>query len=117
MIQPLLPGISIRLIQLEVARHYGIEVEHMRSACRLRQYARPRQVAMALSCEFLPGKSLPTIGHYFGGRDHTTVLHARAAVLVRESINVQVRADLAILRQAIEEHRPEPVQLELDMAA
>jgi chromosomal replication initiator protein len=117
MIQPLLPGISIRLIQLLVARHFKIPVKHMRSHSRQREFAWPRQVAMALCLEFLPNKSVPTVGYYFGGRDHTTVLHARAAVEVRASFDQQLEDDLTALRAAIETHRPEPVQLELDIAA
>lgn len=114
---PILPGISIRLIQLITAEHFGIDPEHMRGPSRLREFAWPRQMAIALCCEFLPHKGIPTIGHYFGGRDHSTVYHAREAALDRARNDPAEAAHLAALRQAIEAHRPEPIQLELGLAA
>jgi chromosomal replication initiator protein len=67
--------ISIEDIQKQVANHYNIKVSDMHSARRSRAVARPRQVAMYLSKKFTP-KSLPEIGRKFGGKDHTTVMHA-----------------------------------------
>lgn len=67
--------ISIEDIQKQVASHYNIKVSDMHSARRARQVARPRQVAMYLSKKFT-SKSLPEIGRRFGGKDHTTVMHA-----------------------------------------
>lgn len=67
--------ITIQSIQKEVARHYNINVSDILSKRRNRSVARPRQVAMALSKD-LTKKSLPEIGDYFGGRDHSTVIHA-----------------------------------------
>jgi chromosomal replication initiator protein len=62
-------------IQREVALYYGISLLDLLSERRARPVARPRQVAMWL-CKQLTPKSLPTIGRLFGGRDHTTVMHA-----------------------------------------
>lgn len=67
--------ISIEDIQKQVASHYNIKVSDMHSARRARLVARPRQVAMYLAKKFT-SKSLPEIGRRFGGKDHTTVMHA-----------------------------------------
>jgi chromosomal replication initiator protein len=67
--------ITIDDIQKQVASHYNIKVSDMHSARRARAVARPRQVAMYLSKK-LTSKSLPEIGRRFGGKDHTTVMHA-----------------------------------------
>ena len=67
--------ISIENIQKTVAEFYSIRVSDLKSKRRNRQIARPRQIAMALAKE-LTSLSLPDIGDAFGGRDHTTVIHA-----------------------------------------
>jgi chromosomal replication initiator protein len=67
--------VSIENIQKTVADYYKIKVSEMYSKKRVRSLARPRQMAMALAKQLTP-MSLPEIGEAFGGRDHTTVLHA-----------------------------------------
>ena len=67
--------ISIENIQKTVAEFYSIRVSDLKSKRRNRQIARPRQIAMALAKE-LTNLSLPDIGDSFGGRDHSTVIHA-----------------------------------------
>ena len=67
--------VTIDNIQRSVAEYYKIKMSDMLSKRRNRSVARPRQVAMTLSKE-LTNHSLPEIGDAFGGRDHTTVLHA-----------------------------------------
>ncbi|MBL4800955.1 MAG: chromosomal replication initiator protein DnaA, partial [Emcibacter sp.] len=67
--------VSIDEIQRRVADYFNIRLSALLSARRARQVARPRQVAMYLSKQ-LTAKSLPDIGRQFGGRDHTTVMHA-----------------------------------------
>ena len=67
--------ITIDEIQKQVASHYNIKVSEMHSARKSRAITRPRQVAMYL-CKKLTSKSLPEIGRKFGGKDHTTVMHA-----------------------------------------
>lgn len=67
--------VTIDEIQRKVAEHFNIRVADMHSARRARSVARPRQVAMYLSKQLTP-RSLPEIGKKFGGRDHTTVIHA-----------------------------------------
>jgi len=67
--------VTIENIRKTVAEYYKIRVADLLSKRRSRSIARPRQVAMALARE-LTNHSLPEIGDAFGGRDHTTVLHA-----------------------------------------
>ena len=67
--------ISLENIQKTVAEYYKIRVSDIRSKKRTRSITRPRQIAMTLSKE-LTNHSLPEIGDAFGGRDHTTVIHA-----------------------------------------
>jgi chromosomal replication initiator protein len=68
-------GISIELIQKNVATHYGLKVADLKSKNNSRSIAVPRQVAMYL-CKTLTKASLPEIGREFGGKHHTTVLHS-----------------------------------------
>ncbi|HSV16958.1 MAG TPA: chromosomal replication initiator protein DnaA [Casimicrobiaceae bacterium] len=93
--------ISVENIQKTVADYYKIRVSDMHSKKRSRAVARPRQVAMALAKE-LTQLSLPEIGSNFGGRDHTTVLHAcRQVAKLREShsdLNHDVNFLLQVLR-------------------
>lgn len=67
--------VTIENIQKTVAEYYKVKVAELLSKRRSRSIARPRQMAMALAKE-LTNHSLPEIGDYFGGRDHTTVIHA-----------------------------------------
>ena len=84
--------ISIDNIQRTVAEYYNLKLADLLSKRRNRTVARPRQLAMALAKE-LTNHSLPEIGDAFGGRDHTTVLHAcRKVAELRES-NADVAED------------------------
>jgi chromosomal replication initiator protein len=67
--------VSIDIIKKAVAQHYNIRISDLNSPSRIRAIARPRQIAMSLSKE-LSNQSYPEIGKDFGGRDHTTVMHA-----------------------------------------
>ena len=67
--------ISCEAIKKAVCKHWGIKIADIESSKRKREYAFPRQVAMYL-CREMTDLSLPQIGKYFGGRDHTTVMHA-----------------------------------------
>jgi chromosomal replication initiator protein len=93
--------ISVENIQKTVADYYKIRISDMHSKKRSRAIARPRQVAMALAKE-LTQLSLPEIGSNFGGRDHTTVLHAcRQIAKLRETVpemNHDVNFLLQVLR-------------------
>jgi chromosomal replication initiator protein len=92
--------ISIDNIQKTVADYYKIKVSEMYSKKRVRSLARPRQVAMALAKELTP-MSLPEIGEAFGGRDHTTVLHACRKVLSLSEEDPMIARDYALLTQIL----------------
>lgn len=84
--------ITINNIQKTVAEYYKIRIADLHSKSRSRQVARPRQVAMALAKE-LTEHSLPEIGEAFGGRDHTTVLHACRKVTELKSRDNRINED------------------------
>jgi chromosomal replication initiator protein len=89
--------ITIARIQAIVAAHYSLPAEIMPAALRHRHASWPRQMAMMLSREFTPS-SLANIARRFGGRDHTTVIHAKRAVEKRLDSDRQTREDLAAFR-------------------
>ncbi|MFT5579188.1 MAG: chromosomal replication initiator protein [Paraglaciecola psychrophila] len=84
--------ISMDNIQRTVAEYYKIKVSDMMSKRRSRSVARPRQVAMSLAKE-LTNHSLPEIGESFGGRDHTTVLHACRKIKELQETDSDIRED------------------------
>jgi chromosomal replication initiator protein len=88
--------ISIDNIQRTVADYYKIKVAEMYSKKRSRNVARPRQMAMALAKE-LTQLSLPDIGEAFGGRDHTTVLHACRKIAELKTENPEIGRDFDAL--------------------
>ena len=92
--------ISIDNIQKTVADYYKIKVSEMYSKKRVRSLARPRQVAMALAKELTP-MSLPEIGEAFGGRDHTTVLHACRKVRELVEADQLIARDHSLLMQIL----------------
>lgn len=92
--------ISIENIQKTVADYYKIKVSEMYSKKRSRNVARPRQVAMALAKE-LTQLSLPDIGEAFGGRDHTTVLHACRKIAQLKSDNSDITRDINSLLKVL----------------
>lgn len=93
--------ITIEDIQKRVSEYYGIKMADMQSARRSQNIARPRQVAMFLT-KVLTTRSLPDIGRKFGGRDHTTVLHAVRRVEELMGQDREFAKDLTLLRQALE---------------
>jgi chromosomal replication initiator protein len=92
--------ISIDNIQKTVAEYYKIKVSEMYSKKRSRNIARPRQVAMALAKE-LTHLSLPDIGEAFGGRDHTTVLHACRKIAALKSTSQEITKDFDSLLKVL----------------
>lgn len=92
--------VSLDNIQRIVAEYYRIKVADLMSKRRSRSVARPRQVAMALAKE-LTNHSLPEIGDSFGGRDHTTVLHACRKIEELKSTNNDIREDVKNLLRAL----------------
>src|SRR5688572_11666306 len=93
--------ITIDEIQAQVAEHYRIRKAEMTSARRAREVARPRQVAMYLSKQLTP-KSLPDIGRRFGGRDHTTVIHAVRQIEKLRAADAELDADIRLLTRQLE---------------
>jgi chromosomal replication initiator protein len=92
--------VTIENIQKTVAEFYKVKVSDLTSKRRTRSVARPRQVAMALAKE-LTNHSLPEIGEAFGGRDHTTVIHACKKVAELRSQDVSIEEDYTILTRTL----------------
>jgi chromosomal replication initiator protein len=92
--------VSLDNIQRMVAEYYKIKVADLMSKRRSRSVARPRQVAMALAKE-LTNHSLPEIGDSFGGRDHTTVLHACRKIKEMREIDADIREDYQNLLRSL----------------
>jgi chromosomal replication initiator protein len=92
--------ISVENIQKTVADFYKIKVADMYSKKRPASIARPRQIAMFIAKE-LTQKSLPEIGELFGGRDHTTVLHAVRKIGAERQQNTELNQQLHVLEQTL----------------
>ena len=88
--------VTVENIQKTVAEYYKIRLSDLSAKSRSRSIARPRQVAMSLAKE-LTSKSLPEIGQAFGGRDHTTVLHACRKIAELKESDTGIREDHANL--------------------
>lgn len=93
--------ITIDEIQRACAAHYRIDTAEMRSARRARAVARPRQVAMYLAKKLTP-RSLPEIGRIFGGRDHSTVIHAVRTIEALRKENADIDQDIRTLQSQLE---------------
>lgn len=92
--------ISVENIQKSVADFYNIKVADMYSKRRPANIARPRQIAMFMAKE-LTQKSLPEIGELFGGRDHTTVLHAVRKITEERSHDSQLNHEIHVIEQTL----------------
>jgi chromosomal replication initiator protein len=92
--------IGVENIQKTVADFYKIKVADMYSKKRPASIARPRQIAMYLAKE-MTQKSLPEIGELFGGRDHTTVLHAVRKIAAERQKNTELNQQLHVLEQTL----------------
>ena len=93
--------VTIEDIQKLVAEHYRIRIADMHSARRARAVARPRQVAMYLAKQLTP-RSLPEIGRKFGGRDHTTVMHAIRKIEELRAGDPVLSEDIEALRRLLQ---------------
>ena len=93
--------LSMEEIQKRVAEHFKIRISDMSSARRARAVARPRQVAMYLSKQ-LTSRSLPEIGRAFGGRDHTTVMHAVRKIEELVKADSSFAEDVELLTRMLE---------------
>ena len=92
--------VSVENIQKTVAEYFKIKISDMLSKKRSRNYSKPRQLAMALTRE-LTNLSFPEIGEAYGGRHHTTVMHACEEVEQLRLSNQSVAQDLGILKQVL----------------
>ncbi len=92
--------ITIDEIQNKVSNYYNLKIEDMTSSRRIRSFARPRQIAMYLSKK-LTTRSLPEIGRKFGGRDHTTVIHAVKKIEQLKTENSKFDEDINLITQII----------------
>ena len=90
--------VTIPNIQRVVAEYYNIRVSDLLSSRRSRSVTRPRQIAMSLA-KSLTNHSLPEIGESFGGRDHTTVIHACEKVKELMQTNLEIEEDFKKLRR------------------
>ncbi len=93
--------VTIEEIQRKVSEHYNIRLSDLIGPRRVRNIARPRQVAMWLA-KRLTTRSLPEIGRRFGGRDHTTVMHGVRKIEELKAQDSQIAEDLELLRRALE---------------
>ena len=93
--------VTIDEIIRKVADHYTLRISDLMSARRARAVARPRQVAMYLA-KTLTTRSLPDIGRRFGGRDHTTVIHAIRKIEELKVSDAQIAEDVELLRRMLE---------------
>jgi chromosomal replication initiator protein len=93
--------VTIEEIQRRVAEHFNVRFAEMTSSRRARVVARPRQVAMYLSKQ-LTSRSLPEIGRKFGGRDHTTVMHAVRRIEELKDIDPVLAEDVELLRRMLQ---------------
>ena len=93
--------ITIEDIQKRVAEHYNVRLADMHSPRRARSVARPRQVAMYLAKQ-LTTRSLPEIGRKFGGRDHTTVMHAVRKIDELRAADPGLSEDIDLLKRMLE---------------
>ena len=94
--------VTVEEIQRKVSEHYNIRLSEMIGPKRVRNYARPRQMAMYLA-KHMTSRSLPEIGRRFGGRDHTTVMHGVRRIEELKITDSQIADDLELLRRALEE--------------
>jgi chromosomal replication initiator protein len=93
--------LTIDEIQRKVAEHYHLKLSDLMSARRAREVARPRQVAMYLAKKLTP-RSLPEIGRRFGGRDHTTVMHAVKRIEELRASDREIDADVVRLTRLLD---------------
>ena len=94
-------GLQISKIQEVVANYFQTSVAEMKGKKRVRNIVIPRQVAMYLSRE-LTDASLPKIGQEFGGKDHTTVMHACDKIARQMKTDTEIKSAVSDLRQMLE---------------
>ncbi len=91
-------ALSFDRIQDLVAEHYKLDVDSLKSKRRFKTVSEPRQVAMYLCKKYLKA-SFPEIGHHFGGKDHTTVIHAVRKITREIDLNPEIQSAVAVLEK------------------
>lgn len=99
---PVARPLRVEDVMRVVCEHYGVSRADLVSSKRTRNISTPRQIAMYLSKTLMPKKSLPEIGRRFGGRDHTTVLHAMRRIEAAMLIDTALQAEIELLKRKIE---------------
>ncbi len=94
------PSITIEFVQRVVARHFNLKVHDLKSARKLKSVTLPRQIAMYL-CREHTNNSYPHIGEEFGGRDHSTAIHAIKVIKLKLKDDNTVRSAVAVLEKEI----------------
>lgn len=94
------PKLSIQAIQQEVCKHYGISLAELKGKKRVKAIVIPRQIAMYLARE-LTNNSLPKIGKEFGGKDHTTVMHAHEKIEKLIETDQEIKEDIGEIKKNI----------------
>lgn len=93
-------AVSFESIQRMVADHYHINVDDLKSARRFKTIAEPRQIAMYL-CKKLLNASFPEIGQRFGGKDHSTVIHAVRKIAKEIETNIEIQSSLVAIEKTL----------------
>ncbi|WP_093968469.1 chromosomal replication initiator protein DnaA [Actibacterium lipolyticum] len=93
--------VTVEEIQRRVGEHFNVRLSDLIGPKRTRTIARPRQIAMYLAKQ-MTSRSLPEIGRRFGGRDHTTVMHAVKRIDELRGLDNQIAEDLELLRRMLE---------------
>jgi len=101
LLRPQSKPLTMQEIEKRVCDHFQVRVTDLHSAKRTRCISRPRQVAMFLAKSMTP-TSLPMIGKHFGGRDHTTVIHAVSTIENMLKWDKTIQEDVSLLRKSLE---------------
>lgn len=107
---------TIASIQRAVCDEFGVEMLDLLSSRRTRQVVRPRQIAMYLARR-MTHRSMPTIGHMFGGRDHTTAIYAVTTVARLRKSDPAVDKAINAIIEKINAGNPETVTSSIDVGA
>lgn len=94
-------SIDIQQIQKAVTEYFSLKPNDLKSKNRSRNLAVPRQIAMFL-CREITDESLPQIGRFFGGRDHSTVIHGHQKIKKELESNTRIYSDVAAIKKALE---------------
>lgn len=101
LLRPQAKALTMQEIEKRVCDHFQVRITDLHSAKRSRCISRPRQVAMFLAKSMTP-TSLPMIGKHFGGRDHTTVIHAVSTIENMLKWDKTIQEDVSLLRKSLE---------------